>query len=278
MSYPFFFEAEELQGLARRRQEEFRQAKPFPHLVVDNFLPEAFLEEVLEEFKAPGQIDWIRYKEKGQLKLQSNSEGQLGPNTRYLVYQLNSSTFLMFLRTLTGIEGLLPDPHLFGGGMHQIVRGGFLKIHADYSKHPKLNLDRRLNAIVYLNKGWKEEYGGQLELWSRDMSRCEKRVLPVFNRLVVFATADNSFHGHPDPLSCPEGWTRKSLALYYYSNGRPAGESAGGRATLWQSRPGEVLKEFPREQPLRNWRDAAKKFIPPIILDLRRAVIGKLGH
>ena len=54
---------------------------------------------------------------------------------------------LEFLETLTGIDGLVPDPYFAGGGLHQIVRGGFLKVHADFNWHPKLRLDRRLNML-----------------------------------------------------------------------------------------------------------------------------------
>jgi Rps23 Pro-64 3,4-dihydroxylase Tpa1-like proline 4-hydroxylase len=151
------------------------------------------------------------------------------------------SVFIDFLETLTGITGLLPDPHLWGGGLHQIQRGGFLKVHADFNRHERLDLDRRLNLLVYLNKDWKEEYGGQLELWSRDMKRCEERVLPVFNRCVVFSTTDTSYHGHPDELTCPEGWTRKSMALYYYTTGRSAEETSQSHSTLYQERPGESV-------------------------------------
>src|SRR5262249_6397264 len=125
------------------------------------------------------------------------------------------------------------------GGMHQSVRGGFLNVHADFTVHPQhVNWRRRLNVIVYLNQDWKEEYNGHLELWSRDMTRCVKRVTPVFNRWVLFATDDTSFHGHPVPLACPPSLTRKSLALYYYTK-----ETAKlrVRSTEYRGRPGDSL-------------------------------------
>ena len=153
-------------------------------------------------------------------------------NARWLLYQLNSSVFVNFLEELTGVGGLIPDPHFEGGGLHQIERGGFLKIHADFNRHPKLNLDRRLNLLLYLNEDWKDDYGGHLELWDREVARCVKRIAPVFNRCVVFTTTDFSFHGHPEPLACPPAVTRKSLALYYYSNGRPARSRPVERGTL----------------------------------------------
>jgi Rps23 Pro-64 3,4-dihydroxylase Tpa1-like proline 4-hydroxylase len=128
---------------------------------------------------------------------------------------LNSSRFVAFLEGLTGISGLVADPHYRGGGLHQILPGGRLGIHADFNFYPKLKLYRRLNVIVYLNQNWQESYGGHLELWDKATLKSVKRVLPTFNRMVVFDTSSKSLHGHPEPLTCPEGRSRKSLALYY---------------------------------------------------------------
>jgi hypothetical protein len=194
--------------------------------------------------------------------------------TRHLLAQFNSSTFTSFLEDLTAISGLIPDPHYLGGGLHQIEPGGLLKVHADFNRHEQLRLDRRLNLILYLNRDWREEYGGHLELWNRDMTRCEARILPVFNRCVVFTTTSLSYHGHPEPLTCPPGMTRKSMALYYYSNGRPAAEESDvAHDTDFQARPGEALK-----QPSRA-RRIGISLVPPaaiaakekLALSMRRA-------
>ena len=147
---------------------------------------------------------------------------------------MSAPPVLQFLEALTGIEGLIPDPYFGGAGPHQIEPGGFLKIHADFNWHPLLKLDRRLNLIVYLNREWREEYGGHIELWDREMTRCERKVLPVWNRTVVFNTTDFSYHGHPEPLASPPGTTRKSVSFYYYSNGRPAEERSAPHDTLFR--------------------------------------------
>ena len=236
----FRLDVDYLKTLAIKHREAYATATPFPHIVIDNFLPETLLEEILEEFPKPGQIDWQAFQTPAEKKLASKNEQQMGDATRLLLYNLNSSTFITFLEALTGIDGLLPDPHFIGGGLHQIERGGFLKMHVDFNRHTQLRLDRRLNFLLYLNKDWKEEYGGYLELWDSKMTQCEKKILPVFNRCVVFSTTDFSYHGHPEPLTCPEGWSRKSLALYYYSNGRPAEEILGTpHTTIFQARPQE---------------------------------------
>ncbi|MEQ8908107.1 MAG: 2OG-Fe(II) oxygenase [Vicingaceae bacterium] len=187
------------------------------------------------------------------------------------MHALNSEPFLSFLQTITGIdEPLISDPYFIGGGQHEIKKDGFLKIHADFNKHPKLGLDRRINFLVYLNKDWKEEYGGHFELWDKDMKKCEKKILPVFNRLAMFSTTDFSYHGHPDPLNCPEGRSRKSLALYYYSNGRPKSEINQGlekHTTIFKQRDGAENDRGIDKIPLkRKLKQTAKDFIPPILL------------
>ena len=232
----FCLDVSRLEKLALEFSEQYRNAQPFPNIVIDNFLPDSILEEVLDEFPKPRSIDWQNFDKTTEKKLASTSELQMGPATRFLLYQLNSSIFINFLENLTGIEGIIPDPHFAGGGLHQIEPGGFLKVHADFNKHRKLKLDRRLNLLIYLNKNWQEEYGGHFEMWDRDMLACQKKILPIFNRCVIFNTSDFSYHGHPDPLTCPEGLTRKSLAMYYYSNGRPKNEISSTHSTIFKQR------------------------------------------
>ena len=215
-------------------REQYVNAQPFPHIVLDGLFPEEILESVLADFPSPEQIAWRRFENPTEKKLGYWHESRLPPNLQLFLYEMNSAPMLQFLQTLTGIEGLVSDPYYGGAGPHQIERGGFLKVHVDFNLHPLLKLDRRLNMLVYLNKDWKEEYGGHLELWSRDVSRCEQRILPVFGRTVVFSTTDFSFHGHPTPLACPEGRTRKSVSFYYYSNGRPDEERSAPHDTVFR--------------------------------------------
>jgi len=263
----FVFDSTWLDKLASKHHETYVNAAPFPHIVIDNFLPDEVLNNVLMEFPSHEQIDWIKFDTPLEKKLASKVETQIGPYTRFLLYQFNSATFINFLEALTGIHGLIPDPHFWGGGLHQIQPGGLLKIHADFNFHPVLKINRRINLLLYLNKEWDENYGGELQLWDRNMSKCEVKLLPIFNRCVIFNTTDFSFHGHPDPVSCPTGETRKSLALYYYSNGRPVEEISEKHTTLWRLRPGEVLN--------RNIKATLKKFVPPIVFELRRRVFPK---
>jgi len=204
----------------------YAAAAPFPHMVFDDFFNPDELRMLAAEFPELGkQAGDINYVNPNENKFASKGEGRLGQHARQLIHLLNSEPFLEFLQNLTGIkEKLVPDPYLEGGGYHQIKSGGFLKVHVDFHKHRDMQLDRRINVLVYLNEDWPEEYGGHFELWERDMSACAVKVAPLFNRLVVFSTTDYSWHGHPDALTCPPDRSRRSLALYYYTNGRPADE------------------------------------------------------
>ncbi len=240
----------------------YAQAKPYPHIVLDNFFNPEIVDGVLKEFPDRNAIRWQRFDNANEIKLASANDASFGPLTRLFFYHLNSITFLEFLSQITGIENLIPDPQFEGGGLHQIVRGGKLGVHADFNKHRKYGLDRRLNLLLYLNKNWREEYGGHLQLWDKDMTQCEAKVAPLFNRVLVFSTTDFTYHGHPDPLQCPEDMTRKSLALYYFTNGRPAEEVTGEHSTVFKARGPEDLQMTPAQR----MRKIARDLVPPIIM------------
>jgi hypothetical protein len=240
---------------------------------MDDFLPEGVLDDVLAEFPDPKGADWFEFDSATERKLATKDDSAMGPSTRRVLAELNSSAFLEFLERLTGIEGLIPDPHFVGGGLHQIEPGGHLKVHADFNRHPRTELERRLNVLVYLNRDWKDEYGGAFELWDENMTAAVEKVMPYFNRCVVFSTTSTSYHGHPEPLACPDGMTRKSMALYYYTKTRPAEQGTAAHNTLFQARPGEDLPE-PAQPPPPRPADRVKAGIrlitPPIVFEARR--------
>ena len=239
---PFLFDPAVLLARAEASREAYRDADPFPHGVFDDFVPEEVVDGLLEEFPSPRDLDWQSFRAEQEVKLATNDGEDMGPLTRHMIAQFQSPALLQFLETLTGIEGLIPDPYLTGGGLHQIERGGFLNVHADFNWCNKLKLHRRVNLIFYLNRDWKEEYGGHLELWDKPMKNCRARVLPIANRAAIFSTTSTSWHGHPDPLTCPEGNSRKSIAFYYYTADRPRHEKHGRHTTIFRSRPGDAAK------------------------------------
>jgi hypothetical protein len=259
----FHFDRQQLLEVAAATRDRYRQARPFPHAYFDGLFPAEVLDEVLGEFPAPDQEGWLRFDSERERKLASVGDRSMGDATRHLLAEFNSAAFIDFLQELTGIGGLVPDPHFEGGGMHQIMRGGHLDVHVDFNRHPATGLDRRLNVLLYLNREWEPAWGGELQLWSQNMKRCEQRIIPVFNRLVVFSTTERSFHGHPEPLSCPEDRSRRSLALYYYSKGRPEENGAAPAAhnTVW----GEEVSGGGRA------RAVARRLAPPILVDAARA-------
>jgi hypothetical protein len=213
-SYGFFHPQIAAAGL--KFQAEYTSTRPFPHIVLDNFLDEEILELCLREFPdrfARGK-SYARSQE--NLKFEFNPES-LSPPLRSLFQSFNSRPFIEFLENLTGIKELIPDPYFFGGGLHEIAQGGYLNIHADFNHHERMGLERRLNVLIYLNKEWKEEYGGCLEIWDQQMRGCCRRVIPQFNRCVIFNTSSTSFHGNPQPVNHPAGEPRRSIALYYYT-------------------------------------------------------------
>ena len=229
-------ESLELNHDALAFRDLYAAAEPFPHAVFDRLFDDSVLDAVLDNFPGPQGMQWARFDNPLERKLgYFFASSTLPAVIRDFLNTMNSFEMLLWLEELTGIEGLIPDPYFGGGGLHQIEPGGFLKIHADFNVHPKLKLDRRLNMLIYLNKDWQEEYGGHLELWSRDGKACQKRILPIFNRTVIFSTTDTSYHGHPHPLASPAGVSRKSVSLYYYTVGRPDTERSAPHDTVFIS-------------------------------------------
>jgi hypothetical protein len=257
-----FLPLERMKELIASGNSIYANAKPYPHIVLDNFFDPEIVDGILKEFPDRNAIRWQRFDNANEIKLASATDASFGPLTRLFFYHLNSITFLEFLSQITGIENLIPDPQFEGGGLHQIVRGGKLGVHADFNKHRKYGLDRRLNLLLYLNKNWREEYGGHLQLWDKGMTQCEAKVAPLFNRVMVFGTTDFTYHGHPDPLECPDDMTRKSLALYYFTNGRPAEEVTGEHSTVFKARSPEDLRMTTGQRV----RKIARDLVPPIIM------------
>jgi len=257
-----------MRAIAESRAAEYANASPYPHIVIDDFFDERILETILAEFPNPRDKNWELHDVPQELKLQSKHERSIPLFTRQFLQSLNSASFLTFLEELTGIEKLIGDPRLEGGGLHQIPAGGKLAIHADFNKHLYYGLDRRLNLLVYLNKNWKDEYGGHFELWDREMTHMVRKVAPLFNRIVIFSTTQYSYHGHPEPLQCPRDVTRKSLALYYYTIGDVGTQSR--HSTLFQKRPGESFKL--------NGKQLARDLTPPILWRLVSRAFGPVGE
>jgi Rps23 Pro-64 3,4-dihydroxylase Tpa1-like proline 4-hydroxylase len=222
-----------IKELIRAHAEAYQSAQPFPHVVLDGVFDAGLLDQVLAEFDAMDRASWHYTERETERKYSSEDFQHFGPVTRAVFAQFNSASFLAFLEKLTGIAGLVPDPHLRGGGLHEIRAGGKLGVHADFNFYPRLKLYRRLNLLLYLNRDWGEDWGGDLELWDRTGTQCVRRIAPLFNRTVIFDTSNFSYHGHPRLLQCPPERSRKSLALYYYTVEAPADDDQTPHTTVF---------------------------------------------
>lgn len=232
----FYFDPHQLAPLAERHRASFQNAQPFQHTVFDDLLPPEIIQLLIREFPGPdadawqlhgpGRTSWQR--DKNSAKLGTDDETNFGPFTRHFMAQLNSGVFLAFLEQVTGVKGLIPDVTYGHCGMHSTGRGGRLMMHTDVNRHPHGNaMHQYLNLILYLNEDWRDEYGGHLELWDQARNPV-KKILPIANRAVLFNAGTRSLHGHPHPLTCPEGRRRNSLAVYYYLRERPPSQEYEG--------------------------------------------------
>jgi Rps23 Pro-64 3,4-dihydroxylase Tpa1-like proline 4-hydroxylase len=212
---------------------EFRCAQPFPHIVIDEFLNTEVADAIAAEFPAYNESIWNEYNNAIEVKKSCNFWDRFPPATYRLFSYLNSDDFVSEMSQLMG-ETLYSDPGLHGGGWHSHGAGGKLNMHLDYSIHPKSGMERRLNLIIYIQPGWKTEWGGSLGFWAHDEEKKAPgalvRDIPcLFNRAVIFDTSRNSWHGLPEPVTCPVDKPRNSLAVYYMSAPRE-GTPERGRA------------------------------------------------
>ena len=222
-------------------RSSYVSARPYPHIVLDDVLhPEVFA-AAAAEFPTVDDPAWDGYLHINETKFANPRPHEWGLTLQAIAGVLNGAEFVEGLGTLTGFEGLLPDQMMDGGGLHQTLRGGHLNVHTDFTAHHRIHTwRRRVNLLLYLNEDWNPDWGGALELWDASVRRCERRIEPVANRMVVFTTSPTSYHGHPDPLRCPDGVARRSLALYYFTEERrPLRHAARYRA-----RPGDGAKRL----------------------------------
>ena len=211
------FEVDALKEKGLDLHENYKTAEPFPHIVVDDFLPPDVLDSCLAAFPSVADPDSMTFDRDQERFKTSFNPDYLPAHIRALFYSFNSRPFLKFLENLTGIKQLIPDPFFLGGGFHEIKQGGHLSVHADFNFHKPMHLERRLNVLIYLNRDWKSGYGGALELWDKGMKNQICSIVPEFNRCVVFTTTGDSFHGNPEPVNHPDNIPRRSIALYYYT-------------------------------------------------------------
>ena len=231
------FDEDQCRVAGRALSGRYQNASPFPHIVIDDFIDPSILQDIAHHYPSlESKAFFDRDQERFKYQFQAQEVDRAV--TRNLLAELNGRAFLGFLEEMTGIEGLISDPYLMGGGLHLTRRGGHLGVHADFNIHDKMKVERRLNLLIYLNEDWKTEFGGALELWDTEMKKAEVTVEPVLGRAVVFTTNLDSFHGHPDPLACPPDRDRRSIATYYYTALTEGLQAPAERTTNFRKRPG----------------------------------------
>jgi hypothetical protein len=235
----FFFDREKLCARARTRRESYCAARPFPHAVFDELLGETVARPLAEAFPRPDHPGWMRrdYLEQSARlgQLQRTGFAGVDGSIRHFLNELSSMAFLDFLSTLTGIEGLIPDAHFRGAGLSLTLPGGHLALHADFNRDRTRHLERKVTVLYYLGQDWDPAWGGALELWDAERLICEAKIFPALDRLVVMAHGDTFWHGHPEPLACPEGQYRASISAYYYV-AAPSPDEDDAHGAIWAAR------------------------------------------
>ena len=189
------------------------------HWVIDDLISENAAQAIVAEWPKKGWSARFGPKCSGKF---TTTKG-LGPLTTGLLTEMNNG--IGVLERLTGIDGLVADPTLEGGGLHRTEPGGYLGVHTDFNKLG--GLDRRLNLLIFLNPEWHDDWGGEFELW--DSAAPVLRVLPTWRKAVLFETSGTSWHACA-PVHCPYGYERRSIALYYYT----PGDGEKGHGTIYR--------------------------------------------
>lgn len=248
-----FFEDSNLENL----KNEFDNGKPFRNLKIDNFLDESFANELHKNF--PGFDKMSRnYQGLNEKKAEGSGFEDFHPSFGLLKQELNSKKFCEALSKITEIPQLYSVDDALGMGVHQGGDGSYLDIHIDFNIHHLRNIHRRVNLLIFLNKNWKEAYGGSIELWNKDVSKLENSYLPIFNRCVIFETNEISYHGY-GKISLPEGETRKSFYAYFYTDLREG--AAGYHDTVFKARPEEGVMKKIKTDVKETIKNTAKKVL-----------------
>ncbi|MEP6721449.1 MAG: 2OG-Fe(II) oxygenase [Variovorax sp.] len=253
-----FFESERRQALRDRLQA----GKPFPHLVVEGLFNPRLLELVTEEFEALPGAQWADVKSHYESTRRSVLGAHLGPASQLYFDVVNSGWFTEWVSSIIGVPYLLPDPKLFGGGLHESRPGATFAVHRDFNLHRHLGLKNEMVFITYLNKGWQPEWGASLELWDAQREQCVTRLLPEFGHTLLMPHSPVSYHGHPDPMQPPDGRPRRSITAYYYTS-----PDAG------KTREDQVSSVFLKIRRFDKVKRVAQMVAPPVLWSAARKFV-----
>lgn len=220
----------------------FLKNKPFPHIVIDEFCDQEKISLALESFPDPNKENINKSRDYifAKNKFEKSEFKNVSPELAEIYSDLISTRFRDILKSITGEEVFI-DEKFHGGGLHQGGKGSFLDMHADFNFHPKnQNWFRNVNILIYMNKDWCPEYGGELRLRHK-ITGDSGFVNPVFNRCVIMLTRDYTLHGY-NKISFPEGTFRRSIAAYAYT--LTDGSKSKERSTTWYPEKANIIKSF----------------------------------
>lgn len=235
-----FIDQNRLDKEIKTLQKKYADNDPFPNIFIDHFLTDKCLKSICDDFPQVSDSIWTHYIHYNERKHGLTKWEHFPKSVQDLITEMGQTPFIHWLENLTGIQNLFADPDLEGSGLHQTLTGGFLNIHADFTVHPKHNnWQRRVNVLIFLNENWDNKWGGILEFWDETMQQCKKQISPVSNRVAIFSTGKKTYHGYPNPITCPEGVSRKSIAMYFYTKD----DSFEKVATDYRARPNDGYKK-----------------------------------
>ena len=249
-------------NLRQTLRDQFSNAKPFEHLILDGLFNEDLLALVAEEFAFPGERGWYRVKNDNQDFRRLLPGARLGPASQLYYDIIHSGRFVDFLSAITGIDNLITDPTLQRSGLQEYPTGSWFGIHLDFNKHRSTMLDNELGLLTYLNKGWSGDFGGTLELWDTEAQTSAVEVVPEFGRTVLLRHSARSYHGLSKPVNAPDGRPRRAIAAYYYAN-RPDARMVEHRTTVFHALTRRIAKHG-------TAKAAVKYCLPPALIDLAR--------
>ncbi len=238
---------------------------PFPHFCIDDVLTPDFANEIYDAFpsyheaKTMGR-EFAAVNEKR--KIQITDSKKFPAPILDLHKLLASREFISRVETMMGVPHLIADPDLNGGGIHETNAGGHLDVHVDFNYITEKQWHRRINILIYFNKDWKEEYGGYLDIWDKEVKQRCGYFAPQFNRAVGFATGTHSWHGVM-PVTCPPDNMRRSFAVYYYTKEAPESWDGVEHSTIFKARPTEWVKgnvAMPVENVMRGVKGGVRQF------------------
>jgi hypothetical protein len=241
-------------------RDEFKNARPFEHLIIDGLFDERLLDLIVAEFDSVGEEGWQTFRDENQMYGRLVSGAEIGPASQLYYDTIHSRRFVEFLSAVTGLANVIPDPTLQRGGLQECRTGAWFGIHVDFNKHRSTMLDLELGLITYLNRGWQGSFGGTLELWDAETQSCVMEIVPEFGRTVLLRHGEKSYHGLSKPVNAPDGRSRRAISAYFYGN-RPEFRGNSDHSTLFYE---------PTRKQVSVLKSAMRYCLPPLMIDLAK--------